>query len=177
MAVRCERLRGEDRHARCARGSGRLTRVPPPSRNFRRGVWGTSRCKASSEAGPAANNPRPRRGVLPTERPTRRGDALTATGSTVGRFRPGLSSSARRRFPSEGKGKESAMVSVIERRKLARSKDPAGSVSRHAQQRVDERVRDVMARRDAANQRRDSHADQPVPARRLASSRPVTRDA
>jgi hypothetical protein len=69
------------------------------------------------------------------------------------------------------------MVSVIERRKLARSKGPAGSVSRHAQQRVDERVRDVMARRDAAAQRRDSHADQPVPARRLASSRPVTRDA
>ena len=69
------------------------------------------------------------------------------------------------------------MVSVRERRKHARSKPPAGSVSRHAQQRVDERVRDVMARRDAANQRRDSHADQPVPARRLASSRPVTRDA
>ena len=59
------------------------------------------------------------------------------------------------------------MVSVIERRKLARSKDPAGSVSRHAPQRVDERVRDVMARRDAAAQRRDSHADQPVSARRL----------
>jgi hypothetical protein len=77
LLVRCERLRGEDRHARCARGSGRLT----------------------------------------------------------------------------------------------------GSVSRHAQQRVDERLRDVMARRDAANQRRDSHADQPVPARRLASSRPVVRDA
>ena len=69
------------------------------------------------------------------------------------------------------------MVSVIARRKRARSKDPAGSVSRHAQQRVDERVRDVMARRDGAAQRRDSHADQPVPARRLASSRPVTRDA
>ena len=69
------------------------------------------------------------------------------------------------------------MVSVIERRKFARSKDPAGTVSRHAQRRVDERVRDVMARRDAAAQRRDAHADQPVPARRLASSRPVTRDA
>ena len=50
------------------------------------------------------------------------------------------------------------MVSVMERRKHARSKHPAGSVSRHAQQRVDERVRDVMARRDAAAaQRRDSH--------------------
>ena len=42
------------------------------------------------------------------------------------------------------------MTSVIERRKHARSKHPAGSVSRHAQQRVDARVRDVMARRDAA---------------------------
>ena len=50
------------------------------------------------------------------------------------------------------------MVTVIERRKHARSKHPAGSVSRHAQQRVDERVRDVMARRDAAAaQRRDTH--------------------
>ena len=64
------------------------------------------------------------------------------------------------------------MVSVIERRKLARSKDPAGTVSRYAQQRVDERVRDVMARRDAATQRRDSHADQPGPARRLPPLRP-----
>jgi hypothetical protein len=54
------------------------------------------------------------------------------------------------------------MVSVMERRQHARSKDPAGSVSRHAQKRVDERVRDVMARRDAAAaQRRASHADQP----------------
>ena len=42
------------------------------------------------------------------------------------------------------------MASVIERRKHARSKHPAGSVSRQAQQRVDERVMDVMARRDAA---------------------------
>ena len=64
------------------------------------------------------------------------------------------------------------MVSVIERRKLARSKHPAGSVSRHAQQRVDERVMDVMARRDAAAQRRDAHSDQPFPARHLAASRP-----
>jgi hypothetical protein len=65
------------------------------------------------------------------------------------------------------------MVSVIERRKRARSKQPAGSVSRHAQQRVDERVMEVMARRDAAAaQRRDSRSDQPFPARRLASSRP-----
>jgi hypothetical protein len=53
------------------------------------------------------------------------------------------------------------MVSVMERRQHARSKDPAGGVSRHAQKRVDARVRDVMARRDAAAvQRRASHADQ-----------------
>jgi hypothetical protein len=65
------------------------------------------------------------------------------------------------------------MASMIERRKHARSTHPAGSVSRHAQQRVDERVMDVMARRDAAAaQRRDAHADQPLPARRLTSSRP-----
>jgi hypothetical protein len=42
------------------------------------------------------------------------------------------------------------MTSVRERRRRARSKDPAGRVSRHAQRRVDARVRDVMARRDAA---------------------------
>lgn len=65
------------------------------------------------------------------------------------------------------------MASVTERRKHARSRHPAGSVSRYAQQRVNERVRDVMARRDAAAaQRRDSHSDQPYPARRLGSSRP-----
>ena len=65
------------------------------------------------------------------------------------------------------------MASVMERRMHARSKLPMGSVSRHAQQRVDERVMDIMARRDAATaQRRDSHSDRPFPARRLASSRP-----
>ena len=65
------------------------------------------------------------------------------------------------------------MASVTERRSHARSKHPAGSVSRQAQQRVNERVREIMARRDAAAaQRRDSHSDQPFPARRLASSRP-----
>ena len=64
------------------------------------------------------------------------------------------------------------MVSAMERRKRARSKHPAGSVSRHAQQRVDARVREIMARRDAAAaQRRDSHSDQPFPARRLGASR------
>ena len=55
------------------------------------------------------------------------------------------------------------MVSVKERRKHARSKHPAGSVSRQAQQRVDQRVREVMARRDAAAaRRRESHSRQPV---------------
>ena len=42
------------------------------------------------------------------------------------------------------------MVSVRERRKHARSMHPKGTVSRYAQQRVDERVRDVTERRDAA---------------------------
>jgi hypothetical protein len=56
------------------------------------------------------------------------------------------------------------MVSVMERRKHARSKDSGGRVSRHAQRRVDERVRDVMARRDAAAaQRRDSHTGSSSP--------------
>jgi hypothetical protein len=63
------------------------------------------------------------------------------------------------------------MASVIERRKHARSKQPAGSVSRQAQQRVDERVMDVMARRDAASGR-NSYSDQPFPTRRVAASRP-----
>jgi hypothetical protein len=54
------------------------------------------------------------------------------------------------------------MVPVRERRKHARSKHLPGRVSRHAQQRVDDRVRDVMARRDAAAaRRRDSHSGQP----------------
>jgi hypothetical protein len=64
------------------------------------------------------------------------------------------------------------MVFVTERRKRARSKQPAGSISRHAQQRVDERVMEVLARRDAAAAQRDSHSDQPSTVRRLASSRP-----
>jgi hypothetical protein len=68
------------------------------------------------------------------------------------------------------------MASVIERRKHARSKQPAGSVSRQAQQRVDERVMDVMARRDAASGR-NSYSDQPFPdaARRRLSA--LTRHA
>jgi hypothetical protein len=65
------------------------------------------------------------------------------------------------------------MVSVTERRKRARPKQPAGSVSRHAQQRVDARVLEVIARRDAAAAPpRDPHSDQAFPARRSGSSRP-----
>ena len=65
------------------------------------------------------------------------------------------------------------MASVMDRRMHARSKLPAGSMSRHAQRRIDERVMDIMARREAAvAQRRESHSDQPFPARRLAAARP-----
>jgi hypothetical protein len=67
------------------------------------------------------------------------------------------------------------MVSVMDRRQHVRSKDPAGSVSRHAQRRVDARVKDIMAGRDA--QRRDADSDQPAPAPRLSAARPVTPDA
>ena len=51
------------------------------------------------------------------------------------------------------------MVSGRERRKHARSKLTAGTVSRQAQRRVDKRVIEIMARRDAAA-RRDSRWDQ-----------------
>jgi hypothetical protein len=54
-----------------------------------------------------------------------------------------------------------------ERRKHARSTQPVGTVSHHAQQRVDQRVIEIMARRDAA-ERRDSRSAR-------ASARPVTR--
>jgi hypothetical protein len=47
------------------------------------------------------------------------------------------------------------MSSGPERRKRRRSELTAGTVSREAQRRVDERVRAIMARRDAAA-RRDS---------------------
>ena len=60
------------------------------------------------------------------------------------------------------------MVSVMERRKHARSKHPAGSVSRHAQQRVDERVRDVMARRGLAAASSDATHEQISPSPRGA---------
>ena len=45
------------------------------------------------------------------------------------------------------------MASGQERRKLARSEHKAGNVSRYAQQRVDRRVIEVMAHRDAAARR------------------------
>jgi hypothetical protein len=65
------------------------------------------------------------------------------------------------------------MVSVNEATKHARSGLGAGNVSHRAQQRVDERLTEVMARRDAAlRQRRDSHSDQPFPVARLTASRP-----
>lgn len=64
------------------------------------------------------------------------------------------------------------MTSGQERRKHARSEQTVGYVSRYAQQRVDERVIEIMSRRDAA-QRRDSSSDQALPARRF-SRRPVT---
>jgi hypothetical protein len=46
-----------------------------------------------------------------------------------------------------------------ERRKHPRSNRKVGNVSRYAQQRVDERVREIMTRRDAA-ERRDSRSPQ-----------------
>ena len=60
------------------------------------------------------------------------------------------------------------MVSVMERRKHVRPKHPAGSVSRHAQQRVDERVRDVMARRGVAPASSDTTQNQISPSPRGA---------
>lgn len=52
-------------------------------------------------------------------------------------------------------------VSGHERRKLPRAQQTRGNVSRDAQQRVDERVMEIMSRRDAAA-RRDSQSDQPL---------------
>jgi hypothetical protein len=54
------------------------------------------------------------------------------------------------------------MASDRERRKHARSPQTVGSVSRHAQQRVDKRVREIISRRDAAA-RRDSPPPAPAP--------------
>ncbi len=64
------------------------------------------------------------------------------------------------------------MASGEERRKHARSEQTVGNVSRYAQQRVDQRVVEIMSRRDAAV-RRDSSSDHALPARRFLR-RPVT---
>jgi hypothetical protein len=63
------------------------------------------------------------------------------------------------------------MASGEERRKHARSEQTVGNVSRYAQQRVDQRVVEIMSRRDAAV--RDSSSDPALPARRFLR-RPVT---
>ena len=57
------------------------------------------------------------------------------------------------------------MGSVSTHRQHARWGHAAGNVSRDAQRRVDERVRHIMARRDAAQQR-DSRSAQPSDGRR-----------
>jgi hypothetical protein len=62
------------------------------------------------------------------------------------------------------------MVSGQERRKHARPEQTMGSVSRYAQRRVDKRVMEIMARRDASA-RRDSGSDRALPARALPASR------
>ena len=54
------------------------------------------------------------------------------------------------------------MVSGQERRKHARPEQTMGSVSRYAQRRVDKRVMEIMARRDASA-RRDSGSDRALP--------------
>ncbi len=51
------------------------------------------------------------------------------------------------------------MASGQERRKRSRSEQTQGSVSRHAQKRVDKRVREIMSRRDAAARRDPPPAD------------------
>jgi hypothetical protein len=65
------------------------------------------------------------------------------------------------------------MGSGHERRKQARPGRTGGYVSRYAQQRVDERVIEIMSRRDATVDR-DSPSDQALPARRF-SRRPASR--
>jgi hypothetical protein len=60
-------------------------------------------------------------------------------------------------------------LSGRERRKHARPRRKVGEVSRHAQQRVSERVREIMSRRDDA-ERRDSPSDQELPRRDKSGS-------
>jgi hypothetical protein len=62
------------------------------------------------------------------------------------------------------------MTSGHERSKHTRSEQPVGYVSRSAQRRVDERVMEIMSRRDAAV-RRDLPSDRVPPARRPVTSR------
>ena len=62
------------------------------------------------------------------------------------------------------------MASGQERRKRARFGRRVGEVSRYAQQRVDKRVKEIMARRDAA-ERSDSPSDQALPAGRFLRRR------
>ena len=64
------------------------------------------------------------------------------------------------------------MASGRKRRKQVRSEQTVGYVPREAQRRVDQRVMEIMSRRDAAV-RRDSSSDQALPARRFLR-RPVT---
>jgi hypothetical protein len=68
--------------------------------------------------------------------------------------------------------KGATITSGQELRKHARSERAVGYVSRRAQQRVDQRVMEIMSRRDAAA-RENSRSDQALPARR-SSRRPVT---
>jgi len=56
-----------------------------------------------------------------------------------------------------------------ERRKHPRPKLKVGEVSRQAQERVRERVREIMSRRDDA-ERRESRSDQAFPRRRKSGS-------
>ena len=62
------------------------------------------------------------------------------------------------------------MFTGQERRKHARSQQRVGTVSRFAQRRVDQRVMEIMSRRDASA-RVDSRSDRELPARRPATSR------
>jgi hypothetical protein len=61
------------------------------------------------------------------------------------------------------------MVSGQERRKHARPEQTMGSVSRYAQHRVDERVMEIMARRDASA-RRDRPSVHALPGRERSRS-------
>jgi hypothetical protein len=71
----------------------------------------------------------------------------------------------------EGQERRQSMAFGGERSKHDRSEQTVGYVSRFAQRRVDERVMEIMSRRDAAV-RRDSPSDQALSARRF-SRRPV----